>query len=218
MPLLLGLMLLTGSGITAAAPLNDASCRLLFLGPSSGYVLVSAGLLSRVIQYVFRPHVFLQWLLFFFVALNQGVISVAYMAQSGWCRLTVQHQLIMLLYPSMLVSAVLVLVFKTVRRRHSKAKPREIIHVGLAATFSGAIGACWIGAATVLTNQMLSACLGYGCLATVVIQSLILFLPRKDIFHDGIYASFGNKDRHSKELTPEEPRKRSLFCWFLVSS
>lgn len=206
MPLLLGLMLLTGSGITAAAPLNDASCRLLFMGPSSGYVLVSAGLLSRVIQYVFQPHVFIQWLLLFFVALNQGVISVAYMVHSGWCQLTVQHQLLMLLYPGMLVGAVLVLVFKTVRKKWSKMKPREIIHVGLAATFSGAIGACWIGAATVLTNEMMAACLGYGCLSTVIVLSLILFLPRKDVFHDGIYANRRRKRRRD-ELVHEDPRK-----------
>ena len=210
MPLLIGLMLLTGSAIGAAAPLNDASCRLLFLGPSFGYVLVSAGLLNRVIQFVFQPHVFLQWLLFFFVALNQGVIGDAYIIHSGVCLLTVQHQLLMSLYPAMLVSAVLVLIFKTVRNRRVKTKNRDVVHVGLAASFGGAIAACWIGAATVLTDEMLAACLGYGCLATVIIQSLILFLPRKDVFDDAVYnakAESKGRRRRPQQLFHDSPRK-----------
>ena len=196
---MLGLMLLTGVGIAAAVPLNDASCRLLLLGPSFGYTLVSAGLLTRIIQHLFQPHVFLQWLLFCFVALNQCVIGVTYILRTDECLLTVQQQLLMLIYAGVLVAVVLILVFRTARRRSRKKKLHELIYIGLAASFSGAIGGCWIGAATVLTDELLPSCLGYGCLLTVVVLSMILFIPRKDVFDDGVYIVHGG---HSSKPIP----------------
>lgn len=184
MPLLLGLMTLASTSIVAAVPLNEASCRILFLGPGIGYVLLAAGLLSRIVQHTIRPHIVVHWLLLFFVVLNQVVISGAYLHRS-WsskaCVVTVHDQLLVMLYPGLLVAVVLLLVYRTARRTRSEWKSREAIHTGLAATFSGAFAGCWLGAASVLGDVLLPSSLGYGCLATVIVVSLISLLPRQDM-------------------------------------
>jgi len=51
----------------------------------------------------------------------------------------------------------------------------------------------------VLTDELLPSCLGYGCLLTVVVLSMILFIPRKDVFDDGVYIVHGG---HSSKPIP----------------
>jgi len=182
MPFLLGLMGLASISIVSAVPFSDASCRTLFLGPGLGYVLLAAGLMSRIVQLTTHAHVVLQWLLLFFVVLNQVVISVAYLFRSTQktCHLIVNDQLLMMLYPGLLVAVVMLLVYRAARRTRSRWKSRESIHIGLAATFSGAFGGCWLGAAAVLGDSLLPTCLGYGSLTTVVVVSLISLIPRHE--------------------------------------
>lgn len=182
MPFLLGLIWLASTSIVAAVPLNDASCRMLFLGPGVGYVLLAAGLLSRIIQHTMRAHIVLHWLLIFFIVLNQMVISVAYLLRTTrrTCQLTVHDQLLMMLYPALLVGVLLLMVYRTARRTRSRWKSREAIHVGLATTFSGAFAGCWLGAACVLGDSLLSSCLGFGCLVTVVVVSIISLIPKQE--------------------------------------
>lgn len=182
MPFLLGLIWLTSTSIVAAVPLSDASCRMLFLGPGVGYVLLAAGLLSRIVQHTMRAHIVLHWLLVFFVVLNQMVISVAYLMRITRknCQLIVHDQLLLMLYPALLVGVLLLLVYRTARRTRSPWKSREAIHVGLATTFGGAFAGCWIGAACVLGDALLSSCIGYGCLATVVVVSIISLIPKQE--------------------------------------
>ena len=182
MPFLIGLMCLTSTAIVSAVPLNDASCRVLFIGPGISYVLVAAGLLSRIIQHTIRAHIVLHWLLIFFVVLNQIVISVAYVVRSTkkTCELLVHDQLLMMLYPALLVGVLLLLVYRTARRTSSALKSREAIHVGLATSFGGAFAGCWLGAACVLGDALLPSCLGFGCLATVVVVSIISLIPRQE--------------------------------------
>lgn len=202
MPLILGLMTLASTCIVAAVPLNEAACRILFLGPGIGHVLLAAGLLSRIVQHSIKTHIVLQWLLLFFVILNQVIISAAYLHRS-WttlipitsnqqrinttnaafkaqanCQLTVHDQLLVMLYPALLVAVVLLLVYRTARRTRSQWKSREAIHAGLAASFAGAFTGCWLGAASVLGDAFLPSCLGYGCLATVIVVALISLIPR----------------------------------------
>lgn len=182
MPFLLGLMCLASTAIVSAVPLSDASCRVLFVGPGISYVLLAAGLLSRIIQHTIRAHILLHWLLVFFVVLNQVVISVAYLVRTTrkTCELTVHDQLLMMLYPALLVGVLLLLVYRTARRTSSTLKSREAIHVGLATSFGGAFAGCWLGAACVLGDAHLSSCLGFGCLATVVVVSIISLIPRQE--------------------------------------
>lgn len=182
MPFLLGLMWLASISIVAAVPLNDAACRMLFVGPSIGYVVLLASLLSRIIQRTMRANVILHWLLVFFVVLNQMVISITYLLRSTRknCTLTVHDQLLMMLYPALLIGVVLLLVYRTTRRTRSHWKTRQAIHIGLATTFSGAFAGCWLGAACILGDVFLSSCIGFGCLATVVVVSLILFIPKEE--------------------------------------
>lgn len=185
-------MCLASTAIVAAVPFSDASCRLLFIGPGVSYVLLVGGLMSRINQQSIRTHVALQWLLMFFVVLNQVVISAAYLAHTSKkaCRATVNDQLLMMLYPGLLVAVVLLLVYRTSRRTKSDWKSKEAVHVGLAATFTGAFAACWLSAAAVLGDALLSPCMGYGCLATAVVISLISLVPRQERtdFHvDGFY-------------------------------
>lgn len=192
-PFLIGLICLASISIVAAVPLNDGSCRMLFIGPGVGYALLAAGLLSRIIQHTMRAHVFLHWLLIFFVVLNQFVISIAYLLRSTRksCNLTVHDQLLMMLYPALLVGVILLLVYRTARRTRSQWKSRQAIHVGLAATFAGAFAGCWLGAACVLGDALLSSCIGFGCLTTSVIISLIALIPRQeriDSNDDSIYS------------------------------
>lgn len=181
-PFLFGLICLASISIVAAVPLNDGSCRMLFIAPGVAYALLAAGLLSRIIQHTMRANIFLQWLLIFFVVLNQLVISIAYLLRSTRkiCILTVHDQLLMMLYPALLIAVVLLLVYRTARSTRSQWKSRQAIHVGLAATFSGAFAGCWLGAACVLGDGLLSSCIGFGCLITSVIVSLIALIPRQD--------------------------------------
>lgn len=97
------------------------------------------------------------------------------------CYLNIHDQLLVMLYPGLLIAVVLLLVYRTARRTRSEWKSREAIHIGLAATFAGAFAGCWLGAASVLGDALLSSCLGYGCLATVVVVSLISLIPRQEM-------------------------------------
>lgn len=208
-PFLIGLMCLASIAIVAAVPLNDGSCRTLFIGPGVGYALLAAGLLSRIIQHTMRAHVFLHWLLIFFVVLNQFVISIAYLFRSTrkTCSLTVHDQLLMMLYPALLIGVILLLVYRTTRRTRSQWKSRQAIHVGLAATFGGAFAGCWLGAACVLGDALLSSCIGFGCLTTSVIVSLIALIPKQeriDGTDDSIYSekedAVYHRERNSKDM------------------
>lgn len=208
-PFLFGLICLASISIVAAVPLNDGSCRMLFIGPGVAYALLAAGLLSRIIQHTMRAHVFLQWLLIFFVVLNQLVISIAYVLRSARkiCVLTIHDQLFMMLYPALLIGVVLLLVYRTARSTRSQWKSRQAIHVGLAATFSGAFAGCWLGAACVLGDALLSSCIGFGCLVTCVIVSLIALIPRQDRIDsndDSIYSQkeevIYHEERDTKDM------------------
>lgn len=209
MPFLLGLIFLASTSIVAAVPLNDGSCRMLFLGPGIGYVLIIAGLLSRIIQHTMRAHVVLHWLLIFFVVLNQMVISVAYLLRTTRkkCQLTVHDQLLMMLYPALLIGVVLLLVYRTARRTRSQWKSREAIHVGLATTFAGAFAGCWLGAACVLGDVLLSSCLGFGCLATTIIVSLISFIPRQERMEPHDESIFSDKEEIYSDGESPDMRK-----------
>ena len=193
MPFLLGLMGLASTSIVAAVPFSDASCRMLFLGPGFANVLLAAGLLSRIVQLTTHAHVVLQWLLLFFIVLNQVVIGLAYLFRSTQkpCQLLVHDQILMMLYPGLLLGVVMLLVYRSARRTRSRWKSRESIHIGLAATFSGAFAGCWLGAASVLGDYLLPSCLGYGCLATSVVVSLISFIP-KNLQHERHRSSHTN--------------------------
>ena len=210
MPFLLGLIFLSATSIVAAVPLNDGSCRMLFLGPGIGYVLITAGLLSRIIQHTMRAHIVLHWLLIFFVVLNQMVISVAYLLRTTRrsCQLTVHDQLLMMLYPALLIGVVLLLVYRTARRTRSQWKSREAIHVGLATTFSGAFAGCWLGAACVLGDALLSSCLGFGCLASAVIVSLISLIPRQERMEPNDESIFSDKEEIYNDGDPHQGMRK----------
>lgn len=209
LPLLLGLMCMASTAIVAAVPFSDASCRMLFVGPGVSYVLLTAGLMSRINQQSIRTHAILQWLLLFFVVLNQVVISASYLASRRACRSTVSDQLLMMLYPGLLVAVVLLLVYRTTRR--PKTRSKEAVHVALAATFTGAFAACWLSAAAVLGDGLLPPCMGYGCLATAVVISLISLIPRQsDVFSAGRYErNIVHESRH-KEVLSSERSERSV--------
>ena len=100
------------------------------------------------------------------------------MYRTQQCRLDINDQLFVLLYPGLLIGVVLLLVYRTARKSNSSWKSRQAVYIGLAATFSGAIAGCWIGAAAMLSDDLLPSCLGFGCLSTAIIVSMIALVPK----------------------------------------
>lgn len=176
MPLLLGFITLTSTSIICSVPLNNTTCRLLCIGPGIGYTLVISGLLFRVVQYLVRGQSLLQWLLLFFIMLNQFIISVSYLLKLNQCQLNCQDTMLILLYPALLVGISLFLVYRVVRK--SRSKVRDATYIGLAASFTAAVAVCWTGAAFVSSDANLPICIGYGTLATTVIVSMITLIPK----------------------------------------
>ena len=201
--------------------------------------IISIGLLSRVVQLLVNGHVLLQWLLLFFVILNQLVIGLSYMMHVTNCQLNINDQLLMLLYPGLLIGVVLLMIYRTVRSPSScRWKTQQSVYVGLAASFSGAIAGCWVGAGTMVSDDLLPCCLGFGCLATAIVVPLIVLVPNsrpntsdslkphKDVdvksFSSSSYTSDDGEDsnygeskkptgRGSKKAIPAEPGMFFIF-------
>ncbi|KAL7644586.1 UNVERIFIED_CONTAM: hypothetical protein RMT77_004123 [Armadillidium vulgare] len=230
--LLLGLLLMSGTGVTFALQPSHATCTtsrvLTGLSPSIvfGSLLVKCVFLISVHSGVYLP-AYYQGLLLFFIVLVQGVITIQWIATyptstrlSGneslydfyWlCESSYKHFIISLLY---VMALILMVAIFSIKCRRIRDNYRESSYIGFSLCIVVPMWLVWTLTGFVLDERVQPACIGFGSVLTASIVFVLMFIPKGRQLSAAGNEGFFKEDRDSSISSCTDEKYSPSFFMF----